>query len=55
MDKQLHDFRTIPPLPPLLRNTLILVSCALVTMFVCAQLYVSKAPTHEAVSGFERP
>lgn len=54
MDKQLHDFRTIPPLPPLPRNALILLSCGLVAMFISAQLYVSQAPTHEAVSGFER-
>lgn len=54
MDKQLTDSRTIPPLPAFLRNALILLTFGLVAMFVCAQIYVSSAPTHEAVSGFER-
>lgn len=55
MDKQLNDFRTIPTLPPLLRNALILLTCGLVAMFVGAQIYVTSAPTHEAVTGYERP
>lgn len=55
MDKQLPDYRTIPPLPALLRNALIVLSCALVAIFVCAQVYVTQAPTHQAVSAFERP
>lgn len=54
MDKPLNDPRDVPPLHPMIRHALVLLSCGIVALFVVAQIYVAPVPTPKAADSTQR-